>query len=344
MADAPFLTAGQAAALVGGEVLGDPAISVRGIASLDRAAATDLSYAASDTHLRAYTTSGAGIAIIPTALRDHASSVATRIVMATPDDTVAAFIRIAAELVPVPEPVWGIAPAARIGRHVSWSGRIALGPGVDVGDEVAFGARCVIAPYTRIGPGVRFGDDCHVGTHVIIEGGTEIGSRVTIKSGAVIGGPGYAYHQVGADHVRQPHVGPCRIGDDVDIGANSTIDRGSLGETVISAGTKIDNLVHIAHNVRIGSRCLIMAQVGIAGSAVVEDDVLLAGQAGLADHVHVERAARVAAQGGVIGRVSTGATVSGYPARDHRQVLRQAATLERLAPLLPDLERLVNQE
>ena len=344
MADAPLLTADQVAALVGGEVLGDPATSVRGIASLDRAAPNHLSYVASDTHVGAYTTSGAGIAIIPAALRDHASSVATRIVMATRDDAVTAFIRIAEELAPVQEPAWGIAASARIGRNVRWSGRIAIGPGVDVGDEVAFGARCVVDPYSRIGPGVHLGDDCHVGSHVVIEGGAEIGSRVAIKPGAVIGGPGYAYHPIAGEQVRQPHIGPCKIGDDVDIGANSTIDRGSLGETVINAGTKIDNLVHIAHNVRIGSRCLIMAQVGIAGSAVVEDNVLLAGQAGLADHVHVGRAARVAAQGGVIGRVPAGTTVSGYPARDHRQVLRQAATLERLSPLLPDLERLAQQE
>ncbi len=344
MADAPHLTAGQAAALVGGELLGDPEASITGIASLERAAASDLSYVASAKHLRPYETSHAGVAIIPETLRDHPTPVATRIVVATSHDTVTALIGIAGELAPADEPAWEIAPSARIGRNVRWSGRIAIRAGAEVGAGVTFGAGCVIDPHSRIGPGVRFGDDCHVGTSVIIEGGTEIGDRVVIKPGAVIGGLGYAYHQVGADHVRKPHVGPCRIGDDVDIGANSTIDRGSLGETVISTGTKIDNLVHIAHNVRIGKRCLIMAQVGVAGSAVVEDDVRLAGQAGLADHVHVGRAAQVAAQGGVIGRVPAAATVSGYPARDHRRVLRQAATLERLAPLLADLERLAKHE
>ena len=344
MADAPHLTAGQAAALVGGELLGNPEASITGITSLDRAAPSDLSVVASYRHLRPYETSHAGVAIIPKTLRDHPTSVPTRIVVATSDDTVAALIGIAEKLAPTHEPVWGIAPSARIGRNVRWSGRIAIAAGAEIGAGVKFGTGCVIDPYSRIGPGVCFGDNCHVGTNVSIEGGTEIGNRVVVKPGAVIGGLGYAYHQVGANHLRTPHVGPCRIGDDVDIGANSTIDRGSLGETVVSAGTKIDNLVHIAHNVRIGERCLIMAQVGVAGSAVVEDDVWLAGQAGLADHVHVERAARVAAQGGVIGRVPAETTVSGYPARDHRRVLRQVATLERLAPLLTDLERLARRE
>lgn len=344
MADAPHLTAGQAAALVGGELLGDPETAITGITSLDRAARSDLSVVTSDRHLRPYETSHAGVAIIPKTLRDHPTSVPTRIVVGTSDDTVTALIGIAEKLVPVPEPAWGIAPSARIGRNVRWSGRIAIAAGAEIGAGVTFGKGCVIDAHSSIGPGVCFGDDCHVSTNVSIEGGAEIGNRVVIKPGAVIGSTGYAYHQVGPDHIRTPHLGPCRIGDDVDIGANSTIDRGSLGETVVGAGTKIDNLVQIAHNVRIGKRCLIMAQVGVGGSAVVEDDVWLAGQAGLADHGHVERAARVAAQGGVIGRVPAETTVSGYPARDHRKVLRQVATLQRLAPLLADLERLAKQE
>jgi UDP-3-O-[3-hydroxymyristoyl] glucosamine N-acyltransferase len=130
----------------------------------------------------------------------------------------------------------------------------------------------------------------------------------------------------------------------VEVGANTTIDRGSIGETVVGAGTKIDNLVQIAHNVRIGNRCIIMAQVGLAGSTILEDDVLLAGQAGLAGHLKVGRGARVAAQAGVIGDVDPGTTVSGYPARSHREVLRQAAALRRLSTIARSLERIVEAD
>jgi UDP-3-O-[3-hydroxymyristoyl] glucosamine N-acyltransferase len=132
--------------------------------------------------------------------------------------------------------------------------------------------------------------------------------------------------------------------DDVEVGANTTIDRGSIGDTVIGAGTKIDNLVQIAHNVSIGRHCIIMAQVGLAGSTVLEDDVMLAGQAGLAGHLRVGKGARVAAQAGVIGDVPAGSTVSGYPARPHREVLRQTAALRRLTRHTDSLERIVEAD
>jgi UDP-3-O-[3-hydroxymyristoyl] glucosamine N-acyltransferase len=130
------------------------------------------------------------------------------------------------------------------------------------------------------------------------------------------------------------------VGDDAEVGANCTVHRGSLADTVVGAGTKLDSLVHVAHNVRLGTGCLVMAQVGIAGSTEVGDEVVLSGQAGLAGHLRIGAGARVAAQAGVIGDVDAGSTVSGYPARNHRQVLRQAAALRRLAPLVPQLERL----
>jgi UDP-3-O-[3-hydroxymyristoyl] glucosamine N-acyltransferase len=163
-----------------------------------------------------------------------------------------------------------------------------------------------------------------------------------VKPGARIGTPGFAWVGAGTRRMHLRHVGPCRIGDDVEIGANATVDRGSVGATVIGNGTKIDNLVHVAHNVRIGAGCVIMAQVGIAGSTIVEDDVLIAGQAGLAGQLRVGRAARLAAQSGIIGDIPAGATVSGYPARDHRTVLRHTAAVARLAPLVTILERLAH--
>ncbi|MDQ4079460.1 MAG: UDP-3-O-(3-hydroxymyristoyl)glucosamine N-acyltransferase, partial [Gemmatimonadota bacterium] len=145
-------------------------------------------------------------------------------------------------------------------------------------------------------------------------------------------------------HQKIPHVGRCIIGDDVEIGANTTIDRGSIDDTVIGPGTKIDNLVHVGHNVRIGSLCLVMAQVGIAGSSHVEDGAILAGQVGLSGHLTVGKGARLGAQAGVFGDVPAGETWSGYPARPHKEALRAYAALFRLSGLMKRLERLVERD
>jgi len=264
----------------------------------------------------------------------------TRIVVSDPR---AALSQLLAHTDPTNTVQWGLSPTAQIGCGTKWSGRIAVGSHSAIGRGCTVGFDCTIGQHAVIGDEVDIGDGVHIGDHVVIERGSRIGDRAIIQPGARIGTTGFGYAGQGGEggprHV--PHVGGCTIGRDVDIGANSTIARGTLDDTSIGDRTKIDNLVHIAHNVRIGRGCLIMAQVGIAGSTTVEDDAILAGQAGLADHLQVGRAARVAAQSGVIGNIPAGATVSGYPARDHREVLRQTAALRRLAPLIAQLEALV---
>ena len=159
-------------------------------------------------------------------------------------------------------------------------------------------------------------------------------SRVIIHSGARIGCDGFGYVFRDGAHNKIPHVGRCIIGDDVEIGANTTIDRGSIDDTVIGSGTKIDNLVHIAHNVRIGEKCLIMAQVGVAGSVTIGDGAILAGQAGISGHLSIGAGARLAAQAGVFGDIPAGETWSGYPARPHRESLRASAALFKLAGMM----------
>jgi len=167
-----------------------------------------------------------------------------------------------------------------------------------------------------------------------------------VHAGVVLGSDGFGYipGRNGEPHRKIPHVGRCLIGDDVEIGANTCIDRGSVDDTVIGSGTKIDNLVHIAHNVRIGARCLIMAQAGIAGSCQVEDDVIIAGQAGVSDHVTIGRGARLLVQAGTIADVPAGATLFGTLARPHREYLRGQAALYRLAKIVDKLEKLVESK
>ena len=255
-----------------------------------------------------------------------------------------ALARVLSELFPQPAISWSIASSARIGRGTRWSGRIAIGHGAVLGRDVVFGTDCIVGRCAIIGDGVALGEQCSIGAHAVVGDGAKLGDRVVLKAGARVGNVGFAYAASDDGFVPLLHVGGCYLEDDVEVGSNTTIDRGSIGDTVIGAGTKIDNLVQVAHNVRIGKGCLVMAQVGLAGSTVVEDDVLLAGQAGLAGHLKVGQGARVAAQAGVIGDVPAGSTVSGYPARPHREVLRQAATLRRLSRLTTSLERMVEAD
>jgi UDP-3-O-[3-hydroxymyristoyl] glucosamine N-acyltransferase len=193
-----------------------------------------------------------------------------------------------------------------------------------------------------IGDGVRIGTDSHIYPSVTAYSGTTIGQRVIVHAGARLGSDGFGYVFRGNRHEKIPHVGRCVIEDDVEIGANTTIDRGSIDDTVIGAGTKIDNLVHVAHNCRIGRLCLIMAQVGIAGSVRVEDGCVIAGQVGLSGHHTIGKGATLGAQAGVFGDIPAGETWSGYPARPHKESLRAHAALFRLAPLIRQLEKLLN--
>ena len=322
---------------MGGEVRGRAETLLGAVAPLYRAGPTDLAFLASSRYTDLLAHCSAGAVLVPPDMATG-SGPETRIVVRDPRDALRAVFPL---FHPEPEPVWGMGRGVRVGRGSRWRGRLAMGDHAAVGREVRLGRDCAIGAGAQVGDGVEMGDACRIGPHAVVESGTTLGKRVRVAGGARIGGPGFGYVPTGTGHQPFPQVGTCRIDDDVDIGAHCVVDRGTLGETVVGPGTKIDSLVKVAHNVRIGARCLIMAQTGIAGSAVVEEDVVLAGQAGLADHTRVGRGARVAAQGGVIGTVPAGATVSGYPARDHRAVLRQAAALGRLAPLIPSLEALV---
>ncbi|GBD33386.1 UDP-3-O-acylglucosamine N-acyltransferase [bacterium HR33] len=341
MPAARTLSAAQVAELLGGELVGPGGVLLGDIRSLEEATPESLSLLASSRYLSCFQRSRAGAVVTTPEFKDVHPGPKTRILVDNPYEAIQ---RVGKLLCPEPEPSWGIAPGARIGQGTTWQGRIAIGAGAVLGRNVTLGRDCRIGPYAVVEDGVTMGDRCEIGACALIASEVTLGNEVKVGPGARIGTPGFGFFRTETGHQRVFHRGACHIADGVEIGANSTIDRGSLGSTSIGKGTKIDNLVHIAHNVRVGERCLIMAQVGIAGSTVVEDEVILAGQAGLADHLTVGRQARVAAQAGVIGNVEAGLTVSGYPARPHREVLRQTAALRRLSRMVDQLERLVSEQ
>jgi UDP-3-O-[3-hydroxymyristoyl] glucosamine N-acyltransferase len=235
----------------------------------------------------------------------------------------------------------GIHPTAVIGRGVTLGRHVALGPYAVLGDGVTVGDDTIIESHVDVGAGVSIGAACHLYPNVTVYPGSQLGHRVIAHAGVRIGGDGYGYVFANAAHQKIPHVGRCIIHDDVEIGANTTIDRGSIDDTVIGAGTKIDNLVQIGHNCTVGRLCLVMSQVGIAGSTRVGDGVILAGQVGVGGHIEIGDGAKVGGQAGVFSNVPAGESYSGYPARPHRESLRASAALFKLAGMIKRLERLL---
>ena len=191
--------------------------------------------------------------------------------------------------------------------------------------------------------GAVLGDDVRLDPHVVVYGDTILGNRVWCKASAVIGGPGFGYASDATGHVRIPHVGGCILEDDVEVGSCTCIDRGSLDDTRIGRGTKFDNHVHIGHNVHVGEHCLMMAGVDVGGSSTVGDRAILTGQVGVIDHVNIGANVRVGAKSLIMSDIPAGTTVSGIPARPHREFLRSVATMYRLGPHADALETLAKE-
>ena len=213
-----------------------------------------------------------------------------------------------------------------------------------IGEDAVIGARVRLGPHVVIGDGACLGDDVRLDAQVTVYDGAVLGSRVWCKASVVIGGAGYGFVSDASGHQRVPQVGGCILEDDVEVGSCSCIDRGSLDDTVIGRGTKIDNHVHVAHNVRMGENCLLIAGVDIAGSTQIGNRVVLAGQSGISGHLVLGDDVIVGGKSGVIANVPSGTSVSGYPARPHREFLRAQAALYRLAPYAHALEALINKE
>ena len=332
-----LLTLARVAELVGGHVHGDPELAISGVAPVDEAGPDQLAFLALKRYVRHAGSSRARAFLVSEDLRDALPEGRSCVVASDPY----AALRTLLQALVLDEPlVPGVHPTAVLGRGVRLGARVRIEPyavledGVVVGDDSCVGAHCVVGRLSTIGSRTR------LHPHVVVYHRAVIGSDVVLHSGARVGSDGFGYRFLDGAHLKMPQVGRALIEDGVEIGANTTIDRGSLGDTVVGAGTKVDNLVMIAHNVKIGALSLLAALVGIAGSTRLGKRTWVGGQAGVINQLNIGDDARIAVATKVFGDVPAGETVSGHPARPHREELRRQAHLVRLPRIVERLTRL----
>jgi UDP-3-O-[3-hydroxymyristoyl] glucosamine N-acyltransferase len=326
--------ASDIATLVGGTLVGSADPELSDVAPLDRARPEHLSFLADPKYLPYLEAAQAGAVLIAESLTMRGSTKLPRIVV---KDVHRALALLLQRFHPEPPPQTGIHPTA------------ILGPGVRLGEDVFIGAYAVLAAGAGVGAGSRVGAHCFVGEssqigaqcvlhpHVTLYSGVRVGDRTILHSGVRLGTDGYGYTWVEGGHRKVPQVGGCVIGADVEIGANTTVDRGSVGATEIGNGVKIDNLVHIGHNVRVGDHTLIVAQVGISGSSRIGSRVTLAGQVGVVGHVTIADNVTIGGKSVVWGNIDEPGVYSGNPARPHKEALRAQASAGRVPELIKRL-------
>lgn len=330
---------------LGGEVLGDPDLVVRSLSSIPTAGPAEIVYLKEHRMLEELERSRAGAVILDDGLMPPSGMSAIRVA----DAAVAA-----AEALELFHPrrrfFREISAQAVIGEGVELGDDVGIGPGACIGHGVKIGAGTEIHPLCSIGEGTVIGENCTLYPNVLVYHECTIGDRVTIHGGAVIGADGFGYVQARGEsaetpvrHLKVPQIGTVIIGDDVEIGANTNIDRATLDATIIGEGTKIDDSVMIGHNTKIGRHCLIVAQAGISGSAEIGDYVTIAGQAGLIDHVKIGDGAVVGAQAGVVKDVPPGESVLGSPAIGKRKARQALLLIERLPELKKAIQELREQ-
>ena len=332
----PF-TAAEIAKLLDAEVIGDPNLVISGFAPADRAQPGDLTFAENENYF-ARAAQSAASAIIVDAPFTSAQKVLIRVASAR-----IAFAKVMHLF--FPEPVFppGIHPTAVVSPEAVVDGTAHIGPYCVIGPKTRIGPRSVLEGAAHLGANCRLGEDVHLYPQVTLYPGTELGNRVRIHSGTVVGSDGFGYVLDEGAHRKVPQIGNVIIRDDVEIGANVTIDRGALGPTIIGRGSKIDNLVQVGHNVVLGEHCLLVSQVGIAGSTKLGNYVILAGQVGIAGHLKIGNRVSVAAQSGLMHNIPDGEKWLGSPAQPDRQAKRQMIALQQLPDLLRRVAELERQ-
>ena len=329
----------EIAEIAGGIAAGDTEREIQSVAALETAGPDDLSYVESSRAVEQAATSRAGCLLVPegVSLPGH-----TTIAVRHPK---LALIHAAEKLHPAPPPPSGIHPSAVVAEDSVVAPDCSVGAHVVIESGVIVGAGSRLCPGVFLGAGARIGTHCTLHPRVTVYPGAQIGDRVILHAGVVIGSDGFGYVLAEGRHVKFPQLGKIVIEDDVEIGSNSTLDRGSLGSTVIGQGTRIDNLVQIAHNVKIGRHCIIVSQTGISGSTEVGDYVVMAGQVGVGDHARIEDRVVIGGQAGVLpGKiVRSGSIIWGTPSRPMAEFKKSVARLARLDALAEKVKTLAQQ-
>lgn len=334
----PTIAAGDLAKRLGGSLSGDAARVVTEVATLEEAGPQALSWIASVELLPRLAASQAGVVIVPEGCDVPLERTIIRV--RDPDLAVCEALRTLGP--PVPQITPGVDPTAWVARDATVTGAC-IGAHAYVGEAAVVGPGTQLHPGVYIGPHSRIGRDCVLWPSVVVREYSTIGDRVVIHANATIGADGFGYHQRGGKHYKIPQIGRVVIEDDVEIGAGTCIDRARSGVTHIGRGTKIDNLVQIAHNVRIGEDCIVVSQCGISGSTTLGHHVVLAGQVGLIDHLKIGNKVVIAAQSGVTHDIPDGATYRGSPAEENSLYVRQAVGFRRLPRMMEELRLLAKR-
>ncbi len=325
----------ELAEIVGGEISGDGNVNITGVAGIKEAVEGQITFLANSKYESYLSTTKASALI--TKGTDSFAGPEIKV-----DNPYLAFLKVVTlfDRSPLERYPRGVHGTAVISKSATIGSDVSIGAYSVIGDNAVIGDRSTILPLVSIEEDVKVGQDCLIYPHVTLREKCEIGNRVIIHSGTVIGSDGFGYAKQGIEHHKIPQIGIVRVEDDVEIGANTTVDRATTGVTFIGSGTKIDNLVQIAHNVVVGENSVLAAQVGVSGSTELEKSVVLAGQAGIVGHIKIGEGARVGAQGGVTKSIPAGTTVSGYPAREHSFARKIYAASTRLPDLLKDFREL----
>ena len=324
----------EIARIISGEISGNDDFLITGVSDVEDAEEGDIVFAENDRFFKQAINSHASAIVAPLNTPDTEKTV----IRVT--DPRRAFISIIELFADAPRNPVGVHPSALISPTARIDLDVSIGPNVVIEDDVVINAGSVIMANCFIGYGCTISEGCMFYPNVTVYHGVRIGKRVILHSGAVIGADGFGYMFIDDQHRKIPQIGGVTIGDDVEIGCNTTVDRAKTGMTVVGNGTKIDNLVHVGHNCKIGPNCILVAQTGLAGGVQLGIGVILGGQAGIKDHTRIGDGAIILAQAGVFGNIPPQSVVSGYPARPHRQRLRQEAAYENLPELLKRVKSL----
>lgn len=337
------MTAGELAGLVQGDLTGDANAVITDVRTIPQAGPTDVVFAGDKAHFRKLKKCSAGVVLLGRSFADSASSLTEARAVIVVDEPQAAVVKVLEKLRPQrPRPVIGrstlatIAPSARIGEGTN------VYPGAIVGENVSIGKNCDIHSGVVLGPGATIGDDCVLFPNAVLYPDVTLGNRVILHAGVVIGSDGFGYRFVNGRHVKVPHFGTVKVEDDVEIGSNSTIDKAVIGTTLIGAGSKLDNLVMVAHNVEMGKHNVLASQVGFAGSSKSGDYCVLGGQAGVADHVTLSDRVTLGAKAAAHKDLEPG-TYHGIPVLPEIEALKVVMATRKLPDMKDQIKELQEQ-